>query len=247
MPVNKPEQIVTENLPPAIIFDLDDTILSDDKALEMCWRQVCNDQAQRIVVCSTDELLADIRAIHRWFLTDPSKNRQFGIDPRRAPYEILSMAFDRHSIVDEDLKEEMSDAYHELKLVTIELIPGALDTLRSLRECGTALGLITNGDAAVQRAKVRKAGLEPLFDFVLVAGEFGSAKPDPRVFQHTLEQLQASPEQAWMVGDNLVNDVGGAQALGIFGVWVDWLGGGLPESSQIKPDRIVRSISELVS
>ena len=49
-----------------------------------------------------------------------------------------------------------------------------------------------------------------------------------------------------MVGDNLLNDVGGAQAVGIYGVWVDGQGTGLPEDSPVKPDRIVRSIVELV-
>ena len=238
---------MTVDLPPAIIFDMDDTILSDDQAAERCWRQVCHDQAQRIAAWSTDELLAHIRDIHRWFLADPDQNRKFGLDPGRAPYEILSVAFERYGIKDEALKEEMSDSYQELKSATIELIPGALDTLRSLRDCGTALGLITNGDANVQRAKVRKAGLEPLFDCVLVAGEFGAAKPDPRVFRHTLEQLEVEPSDAWMVGDNLINDVGGAQAVGIYGVWVDWQGSGLPDNSKMQPDRIIRSITELVS
>ena len=169
------------------------------------------------------------------------------MDARRAPYEILSRAFERCGIVDELLKEEMAHTFLELKPVTIKLIPGALSTLRSLRECGTKLGLITNGAGEIQRTKVRKAGLEPLFDCILIAGEFGAAKPDSRVFTHTLEQLQAGPDQAWMVGDNLVNDIGGAQAVGIYGIWVDWRRTGLPEESAVKPDRIVQSITELVN
>ena len=64
------------NLPPAIIFDMDDTILADDKALETCWRQVCQGQAHRIAACSTEELLAEIQNIHRWFLADPGPESQ---------------------------------------------------------------------------------------------------------------------------------------------------------------------------
>ena len=48
-----------------------------------------------------------------------------------------------------------------------------------------------------------------------------------------------------MVGDNLVFDVGGAQAVGMQGVWVDIRGRGLPESPVAVPDRIVTSIAEL--
>ena len=49
-----------------------------------------------------------------------------------------------------------------------------------------------------------------------------------------------------MIGDNLHLDVGGAQALGIHSVWVDCEGKGLPENSSVQPDRILRTIVELV-
>ena len=49
-----------------------------------------------------------------------------------------------------------------------------------------------------------------------------------------------------MVGDNLKVDIEGGQSLGIYGVWVDWSGQGLPMDSSATPDRAVRVISELV-
>ena len=145
------------------------------------------------------------------------------------------------------LLDEMAVAFQQLKTATIELFPGALDALHSLRSKGLKLGLITNGNAQGQRAKVKGAGLEPIFDNILIEGEFGVGKPDPQVFLHTLEQLEVTPDEAWMVGDNLVNDVGGAQAVGICGVWVDWRGVGLPENSLVTPDRTIRSVVELVN
>lgn len=48
-----------------------------------------------------------------------------------------------------------------------------------------------------------------------------------------------------MVGDDLQRDIAGAQALGLFTIWVDWRSAGLPESSPVRPDRIIRSINEL--
>ena len=233
------------DLPPAIIFDMDDTILSDDKAAEKCFRQVCNGFAHRIAVCSPEELLADIREIRRWFWADPDRIRQFGVDLRQARLEILSMAFERKGIDDDSLKVEMADEYMELKAETVELIPGARETLQALKEGGIRLGLITNGNADSQRAKVEKAGLEPYFRSILIAGEFGASKPDPQVFTHTLERLQVSPGEAWMVGDNLYADIGGAQSVGIYGIWVDWRGNGLPENTPTIPDRTIQSIVEL--
>ena len=48
-----------------------------------------------------------------------------------------------------------------------------------------------------------------------------------------------------MVGDNLFADVGGAQAVGIYGIWIDWRGNGLPDNAPAIPDRIIRSILQL--
>ncbi len=236
---------MTTDLPPAIIFDMDDTILSDDKAAEKCWRQVCNDMWHRIQSGTPEEFLDDITAIRRWYWADPERIRRSSLNLALARRELLSMAFEKHGIDDDNLLEEMSAVYQKLKAATIEVIPGALDTLRSLGNGGIRLGLITNGDAEAQRDKVRKAGLEPLFDSTLVAGEFGVAKPDPQIFLHTLERLQVEPHEAWMVGDNLYADIGGAQAVGIRGVWVDWRGNGLPDNTPAIPYRTIQSIVEL--
>ena len=107
------------------------------------------------------------------------------------------------------------------------------------------MALVTNGDAKGQREKLARFGLAPYFDCIVIEGEFGSGKPDPRVFLHALDQLRVEPAQAWMVGDNLLSDIGGAQAAGIHGIWVDRLGNGVPETSPVRPDRIIGELAEL--
>ena len=234
--------------PKAIFFDMDDTILDDYAVSDRSWEQVCRSFASRIETLGLEagNLLAEIREIRVWFWNDPERNRQRGLDLRAARQEIFSLALARLGIEDAALVSEVVDSYMALKSATVELIPGALDTLRRLRQDGFRLALITNGNAQEQRAKVERAELEPLFEFVLIAGECGVSKPDQRVFRHTLEQMNVLPAETWMVGDNLLGDVGGAQAVGIYGVWVDGQGTGLPEDSPVKPDRIVQSIVELV-
>lgn len=50
-----------------------------------------------------------------------------------------------------------------------------------------------------------------------------------------------------MVGDNLEWEVAAPQRLGIYSIWHDHLGEGVPAGSPIRPDRIVRSIAELIT
>ena len=124
--------------------------------------------------------------------------------------------------------------------------PGAIDTLKHFRRNNIPLALVTNGAAEIQRRKIRRFDLEPLFDFIVIESEFGFGKPDERVFQHALNQLGVDKKDAWMIGDDLARDVAGAKQAGIPGIWVDWQNKGLPASSVVQPDRIIRSISELV-
>jgi putative hydrolase of the HAD superfamily len=49
-----------------------------------------------------------------------------------------------------------------------------------------------------------------------------------------------------MIGDNLEWEVVAPQRLGIYAIWIDTHGEGLPPDSVIKPDRIIRSLTELL-
>jgi putative hydrolase of the HAD superfamily len=118
--------------------------------------------------------------------------------------------------------------------------------LHHLRSLGVKLGLLTNGGSEGQRAKIERFALAAHFDYIGIEGEVGYGKPDLGAYESALRGLQASSDDTWMVGDNLEWDVSGAQAVGIYGIWLDKQGRGLPPDATARPDRIIRSIAELV-
>ncbi len=231
-------------LPAAIVFDLDDTILAYGEP-EECWRTVCDRFVSRVGVSSVEELLDAINGVREWYWSDLERHRQGRLVLSDARRRIVAMAFSRLGIDAREVAIELADAYAEMREGRAHPFPGVLDTLKHFRNRGVRLGLVTNGGSEMQRGKIERFGLVPYFDCILIEGEFGAGKPDERVFLHTLEQLGASTSDTWMVGDDLQRDIAGAQALGMFTIWVDWRGGGLPESSPIHPDRIVRSVADL--
>jgi putative hydrolase of the HAD superfamily len=164
----------------------------------------------------------------------------------RARREIVAAALQRLGIDDELLAEQIAGAFTAARDAAICLFPDAFPTLEGLRDLGVRLGLITNGRGEDQRAKIERFALAPWFEFVVIEGEFGCGKPDARVYQHALAQLGLPPGEVWMVGDNLEWDVAAPQRLGIAGIWHDVRGDGLPADTSIRPDRIIRSIRELV-
>jgi len=110
---------------------------------------------------------------------------------------------------------------------------------------GLRLAVITNGASDTQRAVLRALGIQERFDAVIVSGEVGVAKPEPRIFQHALDALGLSPGQAWHVGDTLRVDVAGARAAGLTAVWLN-RDRVTPKALAPEPDIVVNSLVELL-
>lgn len=89
------------------------------------------------------------------------------------------------------------------------LYPEAEAFLAEARRRGLALALLTNGVPDLQREKLVGAGLAHHFSLVLISGEVGIGKPDPRLFRMALCAFGVAPEEAAMVGDNPQKDVRG--------------------------------------
>jgi 2-haloacid dehalogenase len=98
------------------------------------------------------------------------------------------------------------------------LMEGAREFLDYLKGKYTMI-LATNGLAWVQRARLRKAGLESYFDRVAISQELGCHKPMPEFFSRALEGYDYRKEDVLMIGDSLASDMAGADAFGIDGCW----------------------------
>jgi len=236
---------MTSQLPQVVLLDLDDTILMLSATADPCWRQVCREFAPRAAL-GAGALFDAIQAQRRWFWQDPERHRCGRLDLRWARREIVASALGALGIDAPQLAAEIATAFIQAREAAIRPFPGAVETLHRLRGQGVRLGLITNGSGDSQRRKIDRFGLGPLFEVILIEGEFGVGKPDLRIYRHALDVLGVEAGETWMVGDNLEWDVWAPQQLGILGVWIDQAGRGLPDDSLTRPDRIIRALAELL-
>jgi HAD superfamily hydrolase (TIGR01509 family) len=102
----------------------------------------------------------------------------------------------------------------------VQLFDGVRDLLTELRAAKYGLGLLTNGLSDAQWEKIHSLGIESAFDAVVVAGDVGLYKPDPRAFAALLERLRTTPDRALFVGDSYETDIVGADAAGIASAWI---------------------------
>ena len=82
------------------------------------------------------------------------------------------------------------------------------------------LGLLTNGHSHMQRAKLKKSGLEKYFETVIVSGEQGIHKPDIRIFELACSKMNLSAEEIVFVGDTFATDILGAVRCCMKPIWI---------------------------
>lgn len=106
------------------------------------------------------------------------------------------------------------------------------------------LALLSNSWLEAPRQALIEHGYGRWFDAMVCSFDIGIPKPDPRIFQFTLELLGVQAGEAVMVGDSLEADVKGALAAGMRAVLVDdgfsdWDGPKVVELSEL-PDVLRR-------
>lgn len=233
-------------LPEAIIFDLDDTILDDSSQVEPCWQEACREAAGVLNGIEPIVLRAAIKREADWYWSDPGRHREGRMDLRAASAGIVARALADLGFDSPDLAREISNRYRDLRDERLCLVEGAIETIEWFRSRGVRLGMATNGSAEGQRAKIERFGLAPYFERIIVEGEFGAGKPQPAVYEALFVSLRAEPSNTWSVGDNLEWDVGAPQSFGAYGIWVDVRRGGLPEGAPVRPVRVIHAIRELM-
>src|SRR5436190_20855342 len=171
------------NLPVGFLLDLDDTILDDSSNIDRCWRDACAASAAELGDLDLSTVLDTIRQKSRWYWGDPDRHRDGRLELDAARREVVRLALLELGVKNASLAARIGDAYGHHRDAGMEPLPDAINTVRWLKASGCALALLTNGAGPAQRKKIVRFGLADFFDTILVEGEIGFGKPDPRVYQ----------------------------------------------------------------
>jgi len=233
--------------PKAILFDLDDTIVDFSTSSSIAWQKVSEEFVNKYPVGFTaEELFKTIDATRYHFWTNLYQGK---IKRDHSISETCQMLQGVLKLMDyPDLSKacEMAESFNKFYFQSLVIFKGAIETLEKIQALGIRMALITNGESQKQRTQLECLNLERFFEIILIDTELGFSKPDSRIFKLALEKLALAPEEVWMVGDSLTNDIFGAQKLGIYSIWHDFKNQGLANNSAVVPDIIINSISELL-
>jgi putative hydrolase of the HAD superfamily len=239
-------------LPHAILFDLDDTIIEAYGRPERAWSAVVAELREGLGALPQERTVDAICATAKSFWAEPERHRIWRQHMGGARREIVAQAFaglarEGHAVPDTAFQHRLAARFSVYRDENMRLFPDAHATIDALKLRGVKLALITNGAGAPQRQKVVRFALTERFDHIQIEGEHGFGKPEERAYRHALAALGVAPHEAWIVGDNLEWEVIAPQKLGVYSIWYDPHGEGLPVGHAAKPNRIIRTLSELLA
>jgi len=236
-------------LPRAMLIDMDDTILSAYGRPEIAWNKIATEYAGELKGLPPQRVAMEILTFARnfWSTAEPAWRMKLS-EARRLTVKggFAALAAAGLPALSDDLAAQIADRFTTYREEEMFVFPGAHAAIDTLKDLGVKLALVTNGAADTQRAKVERFELAHRFDHIQIEGEHGFGKPEERAYLHAMEALGVTARDTWMIGDNLEWEVEAPQRLGIYAIWIDVHGDGLPARSAVRPDRIIRSLTELL-
>jgi putative hydrolase of the HAD superfamily len=110
------------------------------------------------------------------------------------------------------------DGFGERYFAHLEPNEDMIGYMRELRERGYRLAICTNNVREWEQRWRAMLPVDEIFDIVVDSAFVGARKPEPRIYELTLEALGVDAGAALLIDDIEVN-CAGAQALGIHAVW----------------------------
>jgi len=138
--------------------------------------------------------------------------------------------------------EDVPQLYVEALSHQAPLLPGAKKAVQELAAI-LPTAIVTNGIPYVQHGRFDRSELRPYIQELVISGEEGFFKPDPRLIEVALRRMNCSKERALMVGDSLGSDILGAQRAGVDSCWYN--PAAKPCTLEKEPDYTIKDLQEI--
>lgn len=120
----------------------------------------------------------------------------------------------------------------------VDVFPYTVPLLQHLSQ-RYVLAALSNGNACL-----KAVGLAEHFSFHYAGEEFSAAKPAPDMFVAALQRTGIAAHEALHIGDHPVDDISGAQNVGMKTLWVNFSGKQWPLDSP-SPDYTVTALEQI--
>jgi putative hydrolase of the HAD superfamily len=198
-----------------VLFDAGDTLLAPAPSFQGRFMAVAAEHGLPLEEAAVDAAIADAARAAEWpsDWTDPATQREFWVGFYRQVLADLG-----HGEKGMELADALFEAFSDP--AGYRLFDDVRPALDELAARGIKLGVVSNFEPWLEDI-LDLQGIGDRFAAVAISGKLGVAKPDPEIFKAALTEAGADPGATVHVGDQPVNDVAAARAVGITPVLID--------------------------
>lgn len=216
----------------AVIFDLDDTLISEKEYVNSGFQAVSEEISYRYNL----DCKYVVKIMNELF--DISSKYVFN-----RLLEFFNIEYSNDEIID------LINIYRNHK-PNIKFFDDVLPTINYLKIKRIKLGIITDGYKETQIRKVEALKCREIFDEIIITDELGREfwKPHKKAYEMMAEKLEVKYNEIIYVGDNEVKDFKGAKALGILTIKVERSNGiykSIESEKEFQPQYKVKNIKEI--
>ncbi|GIM28756.1 haloacid dehalogenase [Clostridium polyendosporum] len=188
----------------AVVFDLDDTLISEKQYVLSGFRTV----ARKI---STDFFITQqevLEKMNQIFTTSSKMLFNKTLDELKIKYDIKYI-------------DELITTYRKHNPI-IDLYDDVIPIIKYLKQTGLKLGIITDGYKETQTRKIDAIKIKDYFNYIIITDELGKDfwKPSEKPYKLMSEKLGVNFNEIIYVGDNVEKDFITANRLGVLTVLI---------------------------
>ncbi|OZM58767.1 2-haloalkanoic acid dehalogenase [Lottiidibacillus patelloidae] len=215
-----------------MLFDLDDTLLDRDKAVEKMFSIILEKFYDDVDQSEKNNMLVQFKEYDK---------KSYGDNNKIIVFESLFHEFPpQYRLPQQHLQDFWNDHFPQC----FSISPNTIKIINTIK-MHVKVAIITNGSTQRQKAKILKTNLNRYFDEIIISEEVGISKPDKQIFELALRKIHVNPEAALFVGDDLEKDIAGCQNAGMKGIWFNPQK--IKNDSEIKPYAEINSFDRLLS
>lgn len=174
----------------AVVFDLDDTLISEKEYIKSGYRHIAKLLSSRLNI--------DEEAVYQLLielLSESAKNVFNRL------FDELGVTYSKDNIL------ELVDEYRK-HIPNIQFFDDVLPCLEVLKQKNIKIGIITDGYAKAQSQKLKAVKAYEHFDEIIITDELGRDywKPHPKAFEIMREKFNVEFDEMVYVGDNPEKD-----------------------------------------
>ena len=203
-----------------VFFDVGSTLLLPNPPVEEVFTEIAKKRGHAIEL---EDVKPHMPEVDAYYDREYARNGDFWADPQGSIDIWIGMYDHLCTLIGlESDSEAISRAVYEAYAKPQHWTPydDAIGCLEALRAAGKRMAIVSNWDPALESI-IDGLGLGCYFETIACSAVVGTRKPDPGIFEYTLERLNVDPKEVVHVGDTLEADGEGALAVGITPVMID--------------------------